>query len=87
MVVIQESTCRYLHPVHEDFVARCARPSQEELARFQAQLRGRGKGRLGAKGGYLCRRSAGCHLLGALCGAYPAAVTQVAGHQTRDFET
>lgn len=48
-VVIQESTCRYLHPVHEDFVARCARPSQEELERFQAQLRGRGKGRLELK--------------------------------------
>ena len=48
-IVIQESTCRYLLPVRQDFVARCARPSPPELERFQAQLRGRGKGRLELK--------------------------------------
>jgi thioesterase domain-containing protein len=48
-VVIQESTCRYLHPVHQDFVACCPRPSPPELERLQAQLRGHGKGRLELK--------------------------------------
>ncbi|MGO8949194.1 MAG: YiiD C-terminal domain-containing protein [Ktedonobacterales bacterium] len=45
-VVIQESTCHYRLPVHEDFVARCRRPPKKDLERFEAQIRGRGKGRL-----------------------------------------
>ena len=45
-VVIQECTCRYLHPVHEDFVARCRIPEQDDLNRFQAQIRSRRKGRI-----------------------------------------
>jgi thioesterase domain-containing protein len=45
-VVIQESTCHYHLPVHEDFVARCCMPPRQDLERFQAQLRSRGKGRM-----------------------------------------
>ncbi len=45
-VVIQESTCQYRFPVHEDFVARCRRPPKDDLERFESQLRGHSKGRL-----------------------------------------
>src|SRR5215469_9465464 len=45
-VVIQESTCHYHLPVHDDFVARCRMPPLQDLERFQAQLRSRGKGRV-----------------------------------------
>jgi thioesterase domain-containing protein len=45
-IVIQESTCHYHFPVHDDFVARCRMPSPQELAHFQAQLQNRGKGRV-----------------------------------------
>jgi thioesterase domain-containing protein len=45
-VVIQECTCHYLHPVHEDFVAQCRLPEPDTLNRFEAQMRSRRKGRI-----------------------------------------
>ena len=45
-VVIQESTTRYLLPVAYDFTASCRVPPAEEVERFLAGLRRRGKARL-----------------------------------------
>ena len=45
-IVIQESTSRYLRPVHADFNARCRKPGDDELAAFETTLLRRGKGRL-----------------------------------------
>jgi thioesterase domain-containing protein len=45
-VVIQESSCHYRRPVSNDFTASCQQPSADELARFEAQLRSRGKARI-----------------------------------------
>jgi thioesterase domain-containing protein len=45
-IVIQRSDTRYVLPVRDDFIARCQKPSAEEIARFVATLRSRGKARL-----------------------------------------
>jgi thioesterase domain-containing protein len=46
VIVIQESTTRYLLPVAHDFVATCQAPAAREVERFLAGLRRRGKARL-----------------------------------------
>lgn len=46
VIVIQESTTRYLLPVSHDFVATCQTPTAAEVERFLAGLRRRGKARL-----------------------------------------
>jgi thioesterase domain-containing protein len=46
IIVIQESTTRYLLPVGNDFTATCHMPAAEEIERFLAGLRRRGKARL-----------------------------------------
>ncbi len=46
VIVIQESTTRYLLPVSGDFVATCRLPSARVIERFLAGLRRRGKARL-----------------------------------------
>ncbi|HET9980916.1 MAG TPA: thioesterase domain-containing protein [Ktedonobacterales bacterium] len=46
VIVIQESTTRYLLPVSGDFVATCRLPSSRVAERFLAGLRRRGKARL-----------------------------------------
>jgi len=46
VIVIQESTTRYLLPVGGDFVATCRLPTSRVIERFLAGLRRRGKARL-----------------------------------------
>ena len=46
VIVIQESTTRYLLPISGDFVATCRLPSSRVAERFLAGLRRRGKARL-----------------------------------------
>jgi thioesterase domain-containing protein len=45
-IVIQDSTIHYLHPVTQDFVARCCQPEAGDLARFLIMLRKKGRARL-----------------------------------------
>jgi len=46
IIVIQDSSIRYLRPVTRDFEARCSMPAPAQLARFLAALRKQGKARL-----------------------------------------
>jgi thioesterase domain-containing protein len=46
MVVIQDSTIRYLRPVGRDFAAECRLPAQAEVERFLLMLRRKGLARL-----------------------------------------
>jgi len=46
IVVIQDSTIRYLRPVTRDFEARCPWPTPAQFARLFATLRKHGKARL-----------------------------------------
>ncbi|EFH81916.1 YiiD C-terminal domain-containing protein [Ktedonobacter racemifer] len=48
-IVIQDSSCRYLAPVTQDFVTICARPQQQSIEQFVRMLRRRGRGRLELK--------------------------------------
>jgi thioesterase domain-containing protein len=48
-IVIQESATRYLLPVGNDFTANCRMPQGDEVERFLAGLRRRGKARLALK--------------------------------------
>lgn len=45
-IVIQDSSCNYLRPVNNDFVAACYRPEQEQIARFTNGLKKKGIARL-----------------------------------------
>lgn len=45
-VVIQDSSCSYLRPVHGDFVAFCRKPAPEQIARLASSLKKRGKARI-----------------------------------------
>ncbi|GCF06910.1 YiiD C-terminal domain-containing protein [Dictyobacter arantiisoli] len=45
-IVIQDSTCKYLHPVRRDFSALCYRPAEDQLSHFNKMLYSYGKGRL-----------------------------------------
>ncbi|GCE31096.1 hypothetical protein KDA_65800 [Dictyobacter alpinus] len=45
-IVIQDSSCKYLHPVKRDFSAFCYRPMPEQIVRFNRMLRTHKKGRL-----------------------------------------
>jgi len=46
IIVVQDSTIRYLRPVTRDFNARCPMPTPAQIARLFAALRERGKARL-----------------------------------------
>jgi thioesterase domain-containing protein len=48
-IIIQDSSCKYMHPVKRDFSAYCYRPTSLELDRFDKMLRTRGRGRLELK--------------------------------------
>ena len=48
-IIIQDSSCKYIHPVKRDFSAFCYRPRSSELDRFDKVLRARGRGRLELK--------------------------------------
>lgn len=48
-IIIQDSSCKYKHPVKCDFSAYCYRPDVEELSRFDKTLRQHGKARLELK--------------------------------------
>jgi thioesterase domain-containing protein len=48
-IIIQDSSCKYIHPVKCDFSACCYRPDSSELDRFDKMLRTRGRGRLELK--------------------------------------
>ncbi len=45
-IVIQDSSCNFLHPVTHDFSACCYRPAPEQLAKFAHALRTRSRARL-----------------------------------------
>lgn len=45
-IVIQDSSCNYLRPVSNDFVAACYKPEQEQIARFTTGLKKKGIARL-----------------------------------------
>jgi len=45
-IIIQDSTCNYLHPVTRDFSASCRKPDPADINKFEKTLRTRGKARL-----------------------------------------
>jgi thioesterase domain-containing protein len=45
-IVIQDSTIQYLRPIVQNFTARCCLPPAEEIARFLATLKRKGRARL-----------------------------------------
>jgi thioesterase domain-containing protein len=48
-VVIQDSSCSYLHPVNDDFIAFCRKPAPAEIAKMVQALRKRGRARIGLR--------------------------------------
>lgn len=45
-IVIQDSSTSYHKPVHDDFIARCQRPAQPEIAKLARALRQKGRARI-----------------------------------------
>lgn len=45
-VVIQDSSCSYLHPVNDDFTAFCQKPAPVRIERAVEALRKRGRARI-----------------------------------------
>ena len=73
-IVIQESTCHYHFPVHDDFVARCRMTFTTGTGALSGTVTAeprQGSGR--ARGRDLPGRAEGGNLPGPLCCAYPAA--------------